>query len=40
MKPIKIGLLGLGTVGGGTLKFCNGTRKKSGAAPGAASRSP
>ena len=28
MKPIKVGLLGIGTVGGGTLSVLNVIRKK------------
>ena len=41
MKPIQVGLLGIGTVGSGTFsRCCSATRKRSAAAPAAASRSP
>jgi homoserine dehydrogenase len=39
MKPIKVGLLGVGNVGGGTFTYWSATRKKSAAAPAAASKS-
>jgi homoserine dehydrogenase len=39
MKPIQVGLLGIGTVGSGTFKVLQRNQERSAAAPAAASRS-